>query len=204
MIIRFPRIQIVWVGLLIVLLNISCGSRAPYLNPVAADGTIPSDSEGVTIEVKPVETSGFRNTERDRLGIDLSAYYSAFEVWIRNGTSRSVTVEGDAAELRDDLGTSYEVLSALESMDYYQSNHSGDQETVLLPKSLKVARQEMERIRLLRLKTGEIPAGESGHGVLLFRKLPAEQCQQVSLFFRGLRIAGEDSNREFKFSFSCG
>ena len=181
----------------------ACGTRGPYLNPVTPGTDSADRSNEVVVEIKPVDTSGFQNPERERLGIDLSAYYTAFEVTIRNGTTRAVDIDGRDAALVDDDQKTYTVLSAEESLDYYHSGGLSGEKTVVIPKSLAIAKNEMEKIRDLRLKSGEITPGGTGNGILLFRKVPADKCHQVSLSLRGVRISGEDRNREFGFAFSC-
>jgi hypothetical protein len=192
-----------WV-LVLLLLQSSCATRAPYLNPIAPETDSSAGSNQVIVEIKPVETSGIRNPERERLGIDLSAYYTAFEVTIQNQTSHAVTVDGQGARLLDDDRKPYEVLSVEESMDYYRSKGASGELTFPIFKSLAQAREEMETIRGLRLKNSEIPTGGSENGMLLFQKVPVDKCRQVSLSLKGIRIAGEDQNREFRFTFSCG
>lgn len=192
-----------WIFVTLCLLASACGTRAPYLNPVTPGTDSSAGSNQVIVEITPVETSGFRNTERERLGIDLSAYFTAFEVTIRNQTSRAVTVDGQDAHILDDDRTSYTVLSVEESLDYYRSRGSSDETVLVMPRPLSVIKDEMGKIRQVRLKSGEILPGGSETGILLFRKMPLEKCRKVSLSFKGVRISGENQNREFNFTFSC-
>ncbi len=192
-----------WV-LLLLLLQSSCASRAPYLNPTASGTDSSPGSNQVIVEIKPVEPSGFRNTERERLGIDLSAYLTAVEVTIRNQTSQPVSVDVQDALLLDDDRKPYRVLSAEESLDYYRSKGTSNGVTFPILKSLALAREEMEKIRELRLKNGRIATSGFQNGMLLFPKIPQDKCRQVSLSLKGVRIAGEEQNREFQFTFSCG
>ena len=192
-----------WVLVLSLFLS-ACGTRSPYLNPVTPETDSLTGSKQVVVEIKPVVTSGFRNPERERLGIDLSAYYTAFEVTIRNQTTRSVAVDDQDAVLLDDDRKPYAVLSVEESLDYYGSGGFAGEKPVVVTKSLAAAKDEMEMIRRLRLKSGEILPGGSVNGILLFHKIPSDKCRQVSFSLKGIRISGEEKNREFQFTFSCG
>jgi hypothetical protein len=195
------RAPFVFIGLSLIVL--ACGTRAPYLNPVTPAMDTSTGSKQVVVEIKPVDTSGFRNEERERLGIDLSAYFTAFEVTIKNQTSDSVTLDSQGAQLLDDEQNIYAVLSANESLDYYHSGGVSDEKIVIVPKAVGVAKEEMEKILQLRLKNSEIPSGGSEYGILLFRKVPTDKCHQVTLTLNGVRITGESQNREFRFTFSC-
>lgn len=201
MVFHFPA-RVFWIFVLF-LLPSACGTRAPYLNPIAPETDSSAGSNQVIVEIKPVETTGIRNPERERLGIDLSAYFTAFEVTIRNQTSRTVTVDGQDAHILDDDRTSYTVLSVEESLDYYRSRGSSDETALVLPRPLSVIKEEMGKIRQVRLKSGEVPPGASETGIFLFRKIPPEKCRKISMSFKGVRISGENQNREFNFAFSC-
>jgi hypothetical protein len=193
-----------WSTLILSLFFVSaCGSRAPFLNPMTPGADISPGSKQVVVEIKPVDTSGFQNEERKRLGIDLSAYFTAFDVTIRNQTPETVTLDSQGAQLLDDEPKTYSVLSAGESLDYYQSGGVSDEKMVIVPKAIGVAKEEMGKILQLRLKNAEIPSGGSENGILLFRKVPTDKCHHVSLTLNGVHISGENQNREFKFVFSC-
>jgi len=195
------RAPFVFIGLSLIVL--ACGTRAPYLNPVTPAMDTSTGSKQVVVEIKPVDTSGFRNEERERLGIDLSAYFTAFEVTIKNQTTDTVTLDSQGAQLLDDEQKTYAVLSANESLDYYHSGGVSDEKIVIVPKAVGVAKEEMEKILQLRLKNSEIPSGGSGYGILLFRKVPTDKCHQVTLTLNGVRITGESQSREFQFTFTC-
>ncbi|HTN43391.1 MAG TPA: hypothetical protein VMN77_06305 [Nitrospiria bacterium] len=185
------------------LVVLACATRAPFLNPVTPGTDTSSGSKQVVVEIKPVDTSGYQNEERKRLGIDLSAYFTAFEVTIRNQTPDKVTLDGQGAQLSDDEQKSYTVLSAKESLDYYQSGGVSGEKIVIVPKAVGIAKEEMDKILQLRLKNSDIPSGGSAYGILLFQKVPAGKCHQVSLTLNGVRIYGESNNRVFQFTFSC-
>lgn len=180
----------------------ACGTRAPFLKP-DSPGTEPSAADQVVAEVKPVDTSGFQNEERKRLGIDLSAYFTAFEVTIRNRTPNTVTLEGRGAQLVDDEQRTYKVLTANQSLDYYQSGGISDDKIVIVSKTIGVAKEEMEKILELRLRDMEIPSGGSGTGYLLFKKVPSDKCHRVSLTLTGIHIPDKNQNPNFTFGFSC-
>ncbi|HUK55504.1 MAG TPA: hypothetical protein VLY20_02465 [Nitrospiria bacterium] len=195
--------RVSWFPLSFLLLASACGTRAPYLNPVSAGPDSLTASNQVIVEIKPIDTSGFGNEERERLGIDLSAYFTAFEVTIRNRTQDTVAIDGRGAQLSDDDQKRYAVLSADESLDYYASGGLPGEKIVLVPKPVGVAKEEMDKILQLRLKNSDVPSGGSTYGILLFRKVPTDKCRAVSLTLNGVRIAGENQNRQFKFTFHC-
>jgi hypothetical protein len=191
-----------WVLACALLLS-ACGARSPYLKPATSGAESSPEAKQVVVEITPVDTSGFRNSERERLGIDLSAYFTAFEVKIRNQTTQSVVVDGQGAQLFDDDQKSYPALSYQESLDYYRSGGLSDEKMEIIPKSSSVSKEEIEKIRELRLKGGEMASGGTQSGVLFFRKVPPDKCHHVSLNMNGVRIFGEDQSLQFWFTFSC-
>ena len=181
----------------------ACGIRAPHLNPLVTSTEPVSAENTVTVEIRPVDTSGFGNTDRKRLGIDLSAYFTAVEVKIGNRTSLTVKVDSRKASLTDHSGLSYPALSIEESLNVFELNDFRRGRNVQFPQSDEKALQMAERIRDLHLKSGEIPDGGSLEGVVFFRKISEDQCDSVSLVLDGIWISGEDSERKFQFSLSC-
>jgi len=192
-----------WILLTCILFVSGCGTRSPYLKPATSGAEFSPDAKQVIVEITPVDTSGFRNPDRERLGIDLSAYFTAFEVKIKNQTTHSVMVDGQGARLIDDDQKSYPALSYQESLDYYRSGGLTDEKMELIPKSSSVSKEEIEKIRELRLKGGEMVSGATQTGILVFRKVPPDKCHHVSLNLNGIRIFGEDQSLQFWFTFSC-
>jgi hypothetical protein len=198
---NFPRTS--WILFTCVLLGSACGTRSPYLKPATSGAETSPEAKQVIVEITPVDTSGFRNPDRERLGIDLSAYFTAFEVKIKNQTTQSVVVDGHGAQLFDDEQKSYPALSYQESLDYYRSGGLPNEKMEVIPKSTSISKEEIEKIRELRLKGGEMPSGGTQTGVLFFRKVPPDKCHHVSLNMNGVRIFGEDQSLQFWFTFSC-
>ncbi len=194
-----------WVAwILSIFLVTACATDAPVLNPVGATVGTEAAPDQLTVLVKPIVTTGVGNEERRRLGIDLSAYFSAFEVSVVNRTSKSVALESEQAVVLDSDRILYHALQEEEALDYYRYGEQDPERTiVLVPKARQILKKDADRLRDLRLRSVSIPAGHFMKGVLLFRKVPKDRCDPVTLKIEGLRITGEEANREFTFRFSC-
>lgn len=180
-----------------------CGTRSPHLRPVAPEPASAFDAKEVVVQVTPVDTSGFGNPVRERMRIDLSAYFTAFEVAVINGTDEWVTVDGPQAHLSDDQGHHYPGLNLEESLQYYRSNESARDGIVLLPKAAAVSRIEEERIQALHLEGRTLAPGERVSGVLYFKKVSMAECRRLALKIGGIKIGEDAPAREFHFEFRC-
>lgn len=178
---------------------------APPLQPVSGRIGSASEPDKVTVLVRPVDTAGFNNADRRRLGLDVSSYFSAFEVTIVNRTERAVTFDSAGARLEDADGTAYRPLTEEEALDYYRFGEGDPNKTVVIvPKARKIVKKESERLSALRLRSQDgIPSGHFVKGVLFFRKVPPHRCDPVRLKIQGVRIENAQENHEFAFTFSC-
>lgn len=182
-----------------------CSTASPILNPVGPVKGTEHEPGRVTVLVRPVVTSGLNNPERKRFGMDVSAHFSAFEVTIVNRTDRKVSLDSSKAVLLDSQHLLYRPLSGEEALDYYRYGESDPNQTVVLvPKARKILRSEAERLQEIRLRSAEtIEPEQFVKGVLFFRKVPKERCEDVALKIEGVRIEGEEEARRFSFPFSC-
>jgi hypothetical protein len=180
-------------------------TSAPLLRPVSGRIGTETEADKLTVLVRPIDTAGFNNADRRRLGLDVSSYFTAFEVSVVNRTERSATFDPTGALLEDADGLAYRPLTEAEALDYYRFGEGDPSKTVVIvPKARKIAKKESDQLSALRLKSQDvIPSGHFVKGVLFFRKVPPNRCDPVRLKIQGVRIENEQENREFAFTFSC-
>lgn len=180
-------------------------TAAPLLRPVSGRIGTEAQPDKLTVLVRPVDTAGFNNPDRRRLGLDVSSYFTAFEVSVINRTDRSVAFDSVAAVLEDADGAAYRPLDEQEALDYYRFGAVDPSTTIIIvPKARKIEKKESDQLSALRLNSQDaIPAGHFVKGLLFFRKVPPDRCDPVRLKLAGVRIENEQENREFRFTFSC-
>lgn len=183
---------------------IGCTTASPYLEP-AKEENIPEGKEYITVYARPVYTKGFFSEDKKRYGIDLSSYFTAFEIKIVNKTERAVRFDTSKAELIDSNKVVYNALSESEGIEYYKSGDTGSDKTVvLLPKSMKLVEGDIARIKKINMPN-EITIQKGGErgGIILFKKLKEESCKGITLKIAGITIEELNEGKEFEFRFVC-
>ncbi len=186
----------------------ACAVTAPVLTPdptlVTQGGDTDPLAHQLKVSIRPVVTTGFRSEDRKQLGVDLSAYFTAFYVEIQNGLSREVWVDASKIFLQISDQPPVQALSESESIEYY---HRGDQERpvlILVPKPRKMEKQEIAKVLELHLKSATLPPGSRHSGVVYFKKILDQQCEKVFLKIENVQVEGEEAPRQFQFGFNCG
>lgn len=197
------------VGILGMLL-LGCGGctvNAPLLTPSVSAikdqaNTEPLDHQ-LKISVRPVVTTGFRSEDRKQFGVDLSAYFTTFYIEVQNGLFRKVWIDPSQIYLQYNDLQPVQALSESESIEYYRHREQPQPVLTLIPKSRKVEKQEITKIRELSLHSATLPPAGRVAGVIYFNKIPDRHCEEVLLKITGIQIEGEDSSQGVQFSFSC-
>ncbi len=190
------------IGILIFL--VGCTAASPYLEP-SREEKVPEGKEYITVYARPIYTKGWFSEDKKRFGIDLSSYFAAFDIKIINKTNRTLNFDKNRAGLVDSMGTTYAPLGEGEGVEYYKSGGLGsDKAIVVLPKSRKIAEEDIERIRKIILPDRvNIGKGEEKSGIILFKKLKGESCKGITLKIRGITVEGSEQEKEFEFRFVC-
>src|SRR5581483_2422985 len=66
-----------------------CASVSPPLAPIS-NAPISSDAETIQVVVKPIVTKGIGSEDEKKWGVDLSAYFTSFEVRVINKTKKQI------------------------------------------------------------------------------------------------------------------
>lgn len=174
-----------------------CVAGSPPLSVVVES---PATAGRLWVRVKPVVTNLF-SEDRKKLGMDLSAHYTPFEVQINNQTPRTVRFDPSGATLTDRRGKVYSPLTERESVEYYMTGGRRWFWT-LLPKSSAREEKEMQTIVVNRMVKGELPSGETSGGLLYFRKVHPKYCGEMTLALP-FTVVGTEETKTVTFRLSC-
>lgn len=186
--------------IIFVFLLIGCTPVAPPLSPLEKPST-PEGSEIIQVIVKPVVTSGIQSEDEQKWGVDLSAYFTAFEIRIINRTNEEITFEPAQAHLINGGGQVTPVLDEKGTIQYYM-NGGGEPIVTIVPKSGAIVEEETRRILRARMKEGIIAPGGQKEGLLFFKKVSPEHCQEIVLEL-DVVVSGSGERKGFSFPFSC-
>ena len=179
----------------------SCASLSPTLSPVPQPSG-PSEPEVIQVVVKPIVTKGFGSEDERKWGVDLSAYFTAFELRVRNRTSQEIFFNPSLARLMDEKNESRSPLNEEESLNHYQTAN-GNPIITLVPKSRERVEEETRKIKEARLSSGAIAPGGQKEGILLFEKISPARCGTVILELNGITVVESGEVKKFSFPFVC-
>jgi len=182
------------------LLLSACIPLSPPLTPLEKHSTA-EGPEIVQVIVKPIVTSGIKSEDEKKWGVDLSAYFTAFEVRIINKTNEEITFEPTRARLVNESGQAATALDEKGTIRYYM-NGGGDPVVTLIPKSKAIVEEETKKILQARLKGATISPGGQKEGLIFFKKVSPEHCREIVLELDVDAIESGE-RKEFSFPFSC-
>jgi hypothetical protein len=167
-----------------------------------SEGKNVSGRESIQVIVKPITTQGIGSEDEKRLGIDLSKYFTAFEVVLANETKETLSFSLSKTYLRIEAEEEHRPLNETESIQYYKE---GDDPTriIFFPKSKKKMAREIEKIKAARLKDGELAPGDRKEGLILFKKIGQDHCRDVVLTLEEITVIKTGEKKRFSFPFSC-
>lgn len=196
----FPAARIIGFILLAVVVA-GCNPTSPYLIPRGDHDTeSPSD---IQVLVTPVFTTGIGSEQRGRFGVDLSAYFTAFEVKLINRSRNDLTFDPQSFMLVS--GDEHQhPLDEEESLTYYRGGTTGGEKPLtLIEKPYGTIRQEMDRISLLRMKAGSVAPDQIAQGLIYFKKVPPRACRKLTLDIAGVAVEETGEEKNFRFEFAC-
>jgi hypothetical protein len=162
----------------------------------------PRTTGGIQVSVKPIVTAGFRSEDEQKWGLDFSDYYTAFEVRVKNGTDKSISIHPAASELTDARGAVLLPLDERESVAHYRARDRYRPRT-FLPGYQARMENETQKIVLNRLVSETLDPGAKTEGILYFKKINPRHCEEMTLEFKAIKIVGSGESKRLSFPFSC-
>jgi len=151
-----------------------------------------------------VDTSGFASDVKAQYGLDISSYFTAFELQLVNQSNQPVRFESQKISLIDARGKSQQALTEEESIDYYRYGDLGpDGAVVLLSKPVTIMRTEIEQIRRLHIRSATLLPGETHKGMVLFKRIGRDQCHNMHVQIQGITFAEAAGSKDVDVAFTC-
>lgn len=190
-------------SLMIFIVSEGCIIKTATLIPIKhVEESVPDKS--VTIEVRPVLTQGLYSKDKKRYKIDLSSYFTVFNINIINNTDKTIRFDYNKIYLIDDIGKEYKSLNKEEAIKYYRYGDKDPQKfRVIIQKPISLIRSEMKKIENLMIRPEEISPDSELERLIFFKKVLYKKCSYISMVINGVRVEGENKNKKFTFKFRC-
>lgn len=186
---------------MLALFFVGCTPSSPLLIPTA-EGKNTGGRKVIQVIVKPITTHGIGSEDEKRLGIDLSRYFTAFEVVLANQTKEAISFSLSKIYLSIEEEEEHLPLNETDSIRYYREGDD-PKRIILFPKSKKKMAREIEKIKAIRLKDGDIAPGDRKKGLILFKKVGQDHCRDVALTLEDITVMRTGEKKRFSFPFSC-
>ncbi len=185
----------------LLLFLVGCTSFSPVLKPISKS-EVSASKESINLFVKPVITQGIGSEDKKQWKMDVSAYFTAFEVALVNNTSKSLVFDPEKSFLQIEEDQRFAALDQEASLQYYKREDARSSMS-LIPKSKEKAANEVAIIKAAGISGGRIDPGEQRRGLLFFRKVAQDHCRNVVLNLAGITVAETGEDKRFSFAFSC-
>jgi len=182
-----------------------CTHATPIMYPSPSPKTVSSQtSRALTILLTPVQTSSFNSPDRERYGLDVSAYFTAFDLELINHSDQTVSFDSQQIYLIDAQEKRHLSLSEEEGIEYYRFGDPGPGgAVVLLSKPLTLMREEIQQIRQLHIRSASLRPGETHRGVVLFKKISEDQCHDLHIHIQGITFTETGISKDADLAFTC-
>ncbi len=194
-----------WIVASITLVLTGCANPTPILYPSPSSETsTPQVSAALTVLLTPVDTSGIVSPAKSQYGLDVSAYFTAFELLLVNQSNQPVKFESQEIYLIGAHGKRQQALTEEESIDYYRYGDLGSNGAVVLfSKPLTMMRMEIEQIRRLHIRSATLLPGETHRGMVLFKKVRPDQCHNIHVRIQGITFTEAARSKDVDIAFTC-
>lgn len=184
-------------ALLVFIFLSHCSGTPVYLVPKESSDEMKGKGERVDVKIRPIFTSDFGSEDRDKYPVDFSSYFTAIEIHIHNGTANEVRWNSSQSVLKFGERSEFKVLNEDEAFHYYKYGGLEENGVVLLEKPYERQKEDIENIKRFLMKSVSIPVGGDASGLLLFKKIPPGECENVNLIVSGIEVNLEEKGVAF-------
>lgn len=169
-----------------------CSGNSVYLVPKESPEGDKKSGERIDVKIRPIFTSDYGSEDREKYPVDFSSYFTAIEIQIHNGTAGEVQWNSGQTILKFGEKKEYKVLNEEDAFHYYQYGDLEGKGVILLEKPYERQKEDVENIKRFLMKPVSLPAGGEASGLLLFKKIPLDDCENVRLVVAGIQVNLEE------------